>query len=124
MENLLPLLGPALVAAVVSIITALFLRRTSRESNETNAFKVVTDQLFALNKTLQEEQIQQAAEIRALRKADSDKEQRIERLEEELDISKKVARALARYIGVLIQRWPGDSPPPPPEPPIDWEKHL
>lgn len=124
MESLLPIIIPAAVGILASLITAVFIRRSSKESNETNAFKVVTDQLFALNKELRGEVDTLKGQVHDLRTADAQKESRIELLEIELGTAKKVAQHLARYIGVLIAAWRGETPPPDPEPPIDWEKHL
>ena len=124
MEALLPIIIPAIVGIAASLITALFLRRSSKEANDTNAFKIVTDQLFTLNKELRTEVDDLKSRVKDLTMADEAKEKRIENLETELDTSKKVARSLALYIRVLIQAWPGEAPPPEPDPPMDWEKHL
>lgn len=124
MEGLLPVIIPLVTAVLGSLITAGLLRRSSKEANDTNAFQVVTTQLFKLNSELRTELDEVKLEVKELRKADFEKEARIESLEEDLGTSKKVARALARYIGVLIQAWQGDAPPPQPDPPIDWQNHL
>lgn len=124
MEGLLPVIIPLVTAIFGSIITAGLLRRSSKEANDTNAFKIVTDQLFALNKSLSDKVASLEGEVTTLTKADKDKEARIETLEGALDTSKKVSRSLAGYISLLIRRWPGTDAPPVPDPPFDWEKHL
>lgn len=124
MEAVLPLVGAILAGAVASLITALFLRRSSRETNETNAFDVVTKQLFKMNEAQGLDIKELKAEVKELRVSDKEKGIRIEKLEIELGSSKKAARNLAGYIRLLIQRWPGPEAPPTPDPPIDWEQHL
>jgi hypothetical protein len=124
MESLLPIIIPAAVGVLASLITALFIRRSSKEANDTNAFKVVTDQLLADNKALREETAELRVEIRELRNVAGTQDKRIETLENELGVSKAIARTMARYIGLLLQNWPGPGAPPDPEPPVEWEKHL
>lgn len=137
--NILSVAIPSVIAVVGVLISAWMLRRSSRESNkntatanDTNAFKVVTDQLFADNAALREDVNGLKEEVKQLREAVQAKDSKIEQLEDELeDTDSKwrhqidITRQLANYIRRLIAAWPKNAgPPPAPEPPIDWERHL
>lgn len=137
--NFLSIAIPSAIATVGVLFSAWLLRRSSRESNkntatanDTNAFKVVTDQLFADNAALREDVNGLKEEVKALKEAVEAKDSKIEQLEDELeDTDSKwrhqidITRQLANYIRRLITAWPKNAgPPPAPEPPIDWERHL
>lgn len=130
---------PSVIAVIGVWLSALYLRKSQRESNvntananDTNAFKVVTDQLFADNAVLRGELAELREEVTALKESVATKDETIGRLEDELeDTDNKwrrqidITRQLANYIKRLITYWPAEAgPPPAPEPPIDWEKHL
>lgn len=130
---------PSAIALVASWIGATLLRRSNRESNQntadandTNAFKVVTDQLFADNAVLRGELGELRGEVKELKELVESKDVRNAELEGELEDTNRslrhqvnITRQLANYIKRLISQWPATAgPPPAPEPPIDWRKHL
>lgn len=139
LPELLSIIIPSALAAIGVLASAIYLRHSQREANknaaeanDTNAFKVVTDQLFADNKLLRDDVNGLKEEVKQLKDAVANKDQKIDALEEELEETDSkfrhqldITRQLANYIKRLITFWPLEAgPPPSPEPPIDWEKHL
>lgn len=142
LTQLSPLLSialPSLIAVTGVIIGAVYLRKSQREANknaananDANAFKVVTDQLFADNAVLRQGLATVTQKVTQLELDIRAKDVRIGDLEDDLEDTQKslrrqinIARQLANYIGRLISLWPANAgPPPAPEPPIDWQKHL
>lgn len=123
-ESILPVLGAVLVAIVSSLITAGFLRRSSKEANDANAFKVVTDQLFALNDDLRTELDEVKKELGEVKATVKLQEKELESTRDQLDTARRINRGLATYIKALLAAWPVGTTPPAPEPPVDWESHL
>ena len=139
LPEILSIVIPSLLAVIGVLGSAFYLRRSQREANnntaeanDTNAFKVVTDQLFADNKLLRDDVNGLKEEVRQLKDAVANKDEKIGALEEELEQTDArfrhqmdITRQLANYIKRLISHWPLEAgPPPAPEPAIDWEKHL
>lgn len=130
---------PSIIALIGVVLANWWLRRSQREANkntatanDTNAFQVVTDQLFKLNGELASKLDAVEKKVKTLEDAVAAKDQKIETLEEELEQTDgqlrrqmDIARQLANYIKLLITRWPANAgPPPAPDPPIDWERLL
>lgn len=132
LNSVLSVAIPSFIAVVGSIIAAIYVRRSNREQNDTNAFQAVTDQLFKLNGELRTDLTEVKHKVIALEAAVAAKDAQIERLETDLeDTGSKwreqlsISRRLANYIKLLITAWPSmDVPPPAPDPPFDWEAHL
>lgn len=141
--NFLSIALPSLIAVGGVWITAAYLRRSNRErnqndrdiaeeTNDQNAFKVVTDQLFRLNDGIRLEMDELRKKVVALEGLVTEKNERIQGLESEIEETNlalrhqvDVGRQLANYIRRLITFWPTDAgPPPAPEPAFDWERHL
>lgn len=141
--NILSIAAPSAIAVIGVWITAAYLRRSNRErnrndrdiaeeTNDQNSFKIVTDQLFRLNDGLRLEMTELQGKVAALEMVVVQKEAHIKTLEDEADETNRalrhqvdIARQLANYIRRLIKFWPSDAgPPPAPEPPFDWERHL
>lgn len=118
---------PSVIALVASVIGYFLLRRSSKESNDTNAFSAVTDQLFALNKVLTEKLT--ALELKVT-KLEADKVQheqentelrrKLETVEAELRDVRVVNGALGRYLGKLVRLWPVTVTLPQPDEPVTW----
>ena len=132
LQGWLSILVPSALAVLGVWISSMYLRRSNKEGNNTNAFQAVTDQLFKLNAGLTARVEELDKELKQVKVDMAAKDERIERLEDELeDTDKKwrrqinVTRLLANYIKRLISHWPSNvGPPPAPEPPMDWEAHL
>ncbi len=123
-ENLGPPIIAGLTALLVSLLTAFFLRRSSRESNDTNAFKVVTDQLFALNDELREKVGTLEVDLREVKRQFAEQQKELDQAKTERDAAKRVNAGLAAYIKKLLSAWPTETSPPSPDYPVDWESHL
>lgn len=150
LTSLLSILIPSAIASVGVLVSAWFLRRSARERNnndlnvakdvnDTTAFKVVTDQLFALNGELRDELEKVKKEVAELKGTVEARDDLIDGLERDLGVANTdlaeankmlqfqigVTRQLANYIKRLIAAWPtSNGPPPPPDQPIEWSKHL
>lgn len=125
--DLLPVVIPSLIALLASFLGYFLLRKTGKESNDTNAFKVVTDQLFALNLvlseklTLVEKKVLDLEADKAARLLEKDAlEGKLEAVEDELRDLRVVNGALSRYLGKLIRLWPVTVTLPEPDEPVTW----
>lgn len=122
---LLSIVIPSLIAVGGVVLSAIYIRRSSREANqntananETNSFKVVTDQLLADNAVLRGEMGEIREKVKELEESIKTKDATIEGQRNDM-------RQLARYIKRLLAHWPANTgTPPAPEPPFDWAKHL
>lgn len=124
MEQLLPVAIPLVSAVLASLITAWFLRRSSKEANDNNAFKVVTDQLFALNDDLRERVTELDTEVRDVKAQLKAQGSELQDTKKALERSQAENRGLANYIKALLTWWGKSDTPPLPEHELDWEKHL
>lgn len=123
-DVLWPVIGALIAAIVGSLITAGFLRRSSKETNDTNAFKVVTDQLFALNKEFRVEVDELKDKVKALEGTVTLQERELGILRSENGELRRKNRSLAEYVKLLLAAWVGTTPPPPPDDDLKWEQHL
>lgn len=124
MEQLLPVAIPLVSAVLASLITAWFLRRSSKEANDNNAFKVVTDQLFALNKDLRDVELDLRGQLKEVRAQLKVQETELENTRDELERAHAENRSLAAYIKALLFWWGKSETPPLPEHELNWEQHL
>lgn len=124
MEPLLPVFIPLVSAVLASLITAWFLRRSSKEANDNNAFKVVTDQLFQLNNDLRDEIDELRTELKEVKGQLRTQENELRDTKEELELARIENRGLAAYIKALLTWWGKSETPPLPEHELDWKKHL
>lgn len=124
MEALLPVLIAAGAAVVGSLITAWLLRRSSKEANDTNAFKVVTDQLLELNTAFRSELDTVKKELAEVKTKVALQEKELEAARAGQDAARKVSASLAAYIKKLLASWPVGSTPPGPDDVLDWQQHL
>lgn len=120
-ETIWPVIGAVLVAIISSVVTSYFLRRSSKESNDTTAFKTVTDQLFAMNKTLSDDVEELRTEVKELRTTVTAQEGELSTLRSENGELKRKNHGLSLYVKLLIQSWPVGDPPPVPEETPDWD---
>ena len=122
MESLLPIIVPSIITLIGLTIGYFLQRKGSKEANDTNAFKVVTDQLFALNENLSQKVAELEGKIKALLEDKDVKDTEISSLDRQLHALQEVNSALAGYVGKLIRHWPvGTGMPtlPTPDKPID-----
>lgn len=130
--NLLSIVVPSLIAVIGVVLAARWVRQSSRESNSTesrktdnDAFKIVTDQLFALNEDLQTRLTAVENEVKVLKAEKTALEAELESTEQKWQMQIAITKQLANYIKRLIAKWPANAgPPPSPQPPIDWNIHL
>lgn len=122
--NILQIIIPAMAATIASLITAFFLRRSSKETNDTNAFKIVTDQLFKLNGELRTELDEVKTKLNKVEATVDAQERELYTTRTELEESRRVNRGLATYIKALLAAWPVGTNPPAPDPTVDWQRHL
>lgn len=137
--GLLSIIIPSIISVTGILLAAWWLRRSNSESNkteakkgDTNAFQVVTDQLFKLNEELNDKIAGIEAEVKGLKAKVEAKEaensvlsQENTELKEQMRSQLSVTRQLANYIKQLITAWPANvGPPPSPNPPIEWKTHL
>jgi len=85
LNSVLSVAIPSFIAVVGSIIAAIYVRRSNREQNDTNAFQAVTDQLFKLNGELRTDLTEVKHKVIALEAAVAAKDAQIERLETDLE---------------------------------------
>lgn len=123
-ESFTPVIIAAIIAAVVSVVTAALLRRTGKENNETNTFKVVTDQLFELNGELRKELDELKVEVKTLRTTVVTQEGELEDARKYAAETRRVNGQLSRYLGKLIRLWPPGDNLPGPDEELDWEQHV
>ena len=123
-EPWIPVIVAAMAAIIASLITAWFLRRSNKEANDTNAFKVVTDQLLALNAGFREELDEVKKELASVKATVALQEKELEATREGRDEARRANAALAGYIKKLLALWPVGSTPPGPDGVLDWERHL
>lgn len=121
---ILPVVIAGVAAIVGSLITAYLLRRSNKEANDTNAFKVVTDQLFALNKELKLELDEVKSELSEVRATQEEQAQQLKEARQGWSAARRVNASLAGYIKKLLAAWPVGSTPPAPDEVLDWEAHL
>lgn len=124
MEPWIPVVVAALAAIVASLITAWFLRRSNKEANDTSAFKVVTDQLLALNAGFRSELDEVKRELKEVKNTVAAQEKELEATREGRDDARRANAALAGYIKKLLALWPVGSTPPGPDGALDWQSHL
>lgn len=134
---------PSIITLIGVIVANLWIRRSARERNQndrevaddtngTNAFTTITNQLFKLNDDLREEVDTLKKQVGTLMRDAAHYKEQIGQLTEDLEETDKkwrsqisVTRQLANYIKLLIAAWPmGAGPIPDPDPPIDWKVHL
>jgi CHASE3 domain sensor protein len=126
-ENLLPIIIPSLIAMAVSVVGYFLIRKSSKESNDTNAFSAVTDQLFRLNESLGrkieelEKKVTTLESLAAAVEAEKDGlKLKLDAVEAELRDMKVVNGALGRYLGKLVRLWPTGTTLPQADEPVEW----
>lgn len=124
MEAILPILIAGAGSVVGSLVTAWLLRRSSKESNDTTAFKVVTDQLLALNSTFRTELDVVKKELAEVKTKVALQEKELDAARKGQDAARKVSASLAAYIKKLLSAWPVGNTPPGPDDVLDWQQHL
>lgn len=131
---ILPVAIPSLIAIIGSIIAALIASRRGKESNNTDAFEVVTKQLFQLNTDLRTDVDKLKSEVDDLKKLNIAKDEEnaslhhensslheeIGVIRDELAEVKRRGGAVANYLGKLMRAWPPGIPMPPADEKIDW----
>lgn len=120
---------PAILGLSAGVVGSLLMRKTNKESNETDAFEVVTRQLFQLNTDLRtdveklEKRVGRVEEERdAAKQENADLRGQLDDVREELSEVKEVNGSLARNIAKLVGAWPTGYALP--ELDYDWRKHL
>lgn len=129
MESWLAILIPSLLGIVAGLGGSFLLRRSTKESNETDAFSAVTDQLFKLNDDLREDVDALKTEVATLkeergtlRQENSTLRGELDQVRTELDSVKEANGSLAAALKNFIAAWPiGFSMP---EINYDWRRHL
>ena len=126
-SQILAIAIPSLVALFASVVGYFLLRKSSKESNDTNAFSAVTDQLFALNKILTDKLMDLEKKVlsleadKALREHENDAlKDKLDAVESELRDVRVVNGALGRYLGKLVRLWPVETTLPQPDEPVTW----
>lgn len=133
MDNLLPILIPSAIAAIVSIIAAILAGRRSKESNSTDAFEAVTAQLFKLNTDLRADVETLKREVAELRTDNTAKDEEnaqlhhenaslheeVGNLRDEVAVMTKTNTALLGYAKKLVRMWPLGTTLPIPDEPVD-----
>ena len=131
---LLPILIPSVIAVIGSIIAALIAAKRGKESNNTDAFQAVTDQLFQLNTDLRldlekvkaevvllkEQNVLKDAENATLHHENGLLHEQMGLVSDELAEVKRRGAAVANYLGKLMRAWPQGTPMPPADVKIDW----
>ena len=126
-EGSLPIIIPSVIALLASIVGYFLLRKSSKESNDTNAFSAVTDQLFRLNESLGKKIEDLERKVTSLEALATATEAEKDALKLKLDLeeaklrdTKVVNGALGRYLGKLIRLWPEGTTLPLADEPVDW----
>lgn len=133
MDNLLPIIIPAVITIVGSIITAIIVGRRNKEANNTDAFQAVTDQLFELNKDLRTDVENLKKEVADLRTDNEAKDaenatlhhengelhEEVGKLRDEVAVMTKANGALLNYARKVIRLWPAGTTLPSPDEPIE-----
>lgn len=121
---LIATLVSACIAGLAMLVGHLLSRKSSREAvrvsegeAEVASFKVITDQLFAMNATLRADVSKLEAKVNAMMTAMDEKDTKIKWFT-------TVTSQMASYIERLIEEWPGTHAPPAPDPHVAWEDHL
>lgn len=120
LESILAIVFPIIGLVAGSVVTALFLRRSSKEENDTNAFKVVTDQLFALNEDLREDLTNVKKQVAVLETTVATQATELRTVQAERDSLKEVNGQLSRYLGKLVRLWPRGEHLPEPDEDVTW----
>lgn len=121
MDQLLPVAIPLVTAIFASLITSWFLRRSNKEANDNNAFKVVTDQLFQLNDDLREEVAELRSEVKEVRGQLKTQATELEQTKDDLERARAENRSLSDYVKVLLAWWGKSDTPPAPEHELNWD---
>lgn len=133
--NILSLVIPSAIALIGIAIGHFLLRRSTRESNNTDAFTVVTDKLMVLVNNAEariiklEERVKelenaltaQESENKALHLENTGLHREIAEVKAELGEVKRLNNSLSSYVEKLIRHWPQGITMPEPDEDFDWE---
>lgn len=128
MEWLIPAVIGAAAALISSIITAVLVRRSNKESTGVALFEVATQGLKALIdsaeariKALEDEVSQLKAERIENKIKIEEYETKVDTLSDEVGTLKQLNTSLRRYIAKLVRSWPQGISLPEPDEPVTWE---
>jgi uncharacterized protein YlxW (UPF0749 family) len=121
-ENWWALALPVLTALVGGGVGAVLTRKSSRETNVTNAFNVVVTQLLSVNDSLRKDVEQLKREVGDLTNKYNTSESEVRNLTDRVDELTEANRTLARQLSLLVASWPAGTAMPPIS--DDWRTYL
>lgn len=122
MEGWVALLVPVLAALGGGAVGAVLTRKSSKETNVTNAFNVVVTQLLSVNDSLRKDVEQLKREMSEVQGKYNTSESQVRALRDELEGVRDANRMLAEQLGLLVTAWPTGTLMPPIS--DEWRKYL